>query len=88
MASGPTPPSLSDNTAVRTSAPGLVPDAQPESENWGISVERRSGANYGVSHYHTALMFGAPEPGRGPKLQDMVNALATTAKRDAVVAQH
>ena len=58
------------------------------SENWGITVERRSGASYGVSHYRTALTFGAPEPGRGPKLQDMVNALAATAKREPAVAQH
>jgi len=58
------------------------------SENWGITVERRSGASYGVSHYRTALTFGAPEPGRGPKLQDMVNALASTAKREPAVAQH
>jgi hypothetical protein len=63
-------------------------DDQSGSENWGITVERRSGANYGVSHYHTALTFGAPEPGRGPKLQDMVGALAASAKRDPVVAQH
>jgi hypothetical protein len=33
-------------------------------------------------------MIGAPEPGRGPKLQDMVNALAATAKRDAAVAKN
>lgn len=72
----------------QTSPDAASTDVQAESENWGITVERRSGANYGVSHYHTALMFGAPEPGRGPKLQDMVNALATTAKRDPVVAQH
>lgn len=64
-------------------------DAQSESgENWGITVERRSGANYGVSHYKTALSFGAPEPGRGPKLQDMVSALAASARREPVVAQH
>src|SRR5437588_1032466 len=25
--------------------------AQAEGENWGITVERRTGANYGVSHY-------------------------------------
>lgn len=66
-------------------APG---DEQAEGENWGITVERRSGANYGVSHYHIALTIGAPEPGRGPKLQDMVNALAATAKRESAVAQH
>jgi hypothetical protein len=64
------------------------PEDQAGSENWGITVERRSGANYGVSHYHTALTFGAPEPGRGPKLQDMVGALAASAKREPVVAQH
>jgi hypothetical protein len=63
-------------------------DAESDSENWGITVERKSGANYGVSHYRTALSFGAPEPGRGPKLQDMVNALAVSAKRGPVVAQH
>ncbi len=61
---------------------------QAEGENWGITVERRSGAIYGVSHYHIALTIGAPEPGRGPKLQDMVNALAATAKRESAVAQH
>lgn len=61
---------------------------QTDQKNWGITVERKSGANYGVSHYHTALTFGAPEPGRGPKLQDMVNALASTAKREPAVAQH
>src|SRR5437667_8766700 len=63
-------------------------DAQSDSENWGITVERKTGANYGVSHYRTALNFGAPEPGRGPKLQDMINALAASARRDPVVAQH
>lgn len=63
-------------------------DDQADGENWGITVERRSGAHYGVSHYHIALTFGAPEPGRGPKLQDMVNALAASAKRNAVLAQH
>jgi hypothetical protein len=66
-----------------------TPFDQPiEGENWGITVERRSGANYGVSHYHIELMIGAPEPGRGPKLQDMVNALAATAKREPAVARH
>jgi len=59
-----------------------------QDENWGITVERKSGATYGVSHYHTALAIGAPEPGRGPKLQDMVNALAANAKRQTAVAQH
>jgi hypothetical protein len=34
------------------------------------------------------MTFGAPEPGRGLKLQDMVNALASTAKRESAVAQH
>ena len=63
-------------------------DTDSDAENWGITVERRSGANYGVSHYRTALTFGAPEPGRGPRLQDMVNALASAARRDPVVAQH
>lgn len=61
---------------------------QGEGQNWGITVERRSGVNYGVSYYHTALTFGAPEPGRGPKLQDMVNALASTVRREPTVAQH
>jgi hypothetical protein len=60
---------------------------QTDRKNWGITVERKSGASYGVSHYHTALTFGAPEPGRGPKLQDMVNALAATAKREPTDAQ-
>jgi hypothetical protein len=59
-----------------------------EDQNWGITVERKSGATYGVSHYHTALAIGAPEPGRGPKLQDMVNELAANAKRQTAVAQH
>ena len=58
-----------------------------QDENWGITVERKSGASYGVSHYHTALAIGAPEPGRGPKLQDMVNALAANAKRQTAIAQ-
>ena len=59
-----------------------------EGENWGITVERKSGANYGVSHYHTELTIGVPESGRGPKLQDMVNALAATARRDAALAKN
>jgi hypothetical protein len=59
-----------------------------EDQNWGITVERKSGATYGVSHYHTALAIGAPEPGRGLKLQDMVNELASNAKRQPAVAQH
>jgi hypothetical protein len=57
-------------------------------QNWGITVERKSGANYGVSHYQTDLAIGAPEPGRGPKLQNMVNALAATAKRESAIVQH
>jgi hypothetical protein len=61
---------------------------QSDNQNWGITVERKSGGHYGVSHYHTALTFGTPEPGRGPKLQDMVNALAATARREPAVAQH
>jgi hypothetical protein len=60
---------------------------EPGDENWGITVERRSGSIYGVSHYHTALTLAAPEPGRGPKLQDMVGDLAAAAKREPVVAQ-
>ena len=63
-------------------------DEHIEGENWGITVERKSGANYGVSHYHTELTIGVPEPGRGPKLQDMVNALAATARRDAALAKN
>src|SRR2546430_4937189 len=35
-------------------------DTDSDAENWGITVERRSGANYGVSHYRTALTFGDP----------------------------
>ena len=62
--------------------------ADAEAENWGITVERRSGTVYGVSHYKTALSFGAPEPGRGPKLQDMIQALAASARKEPVVAQH
>ena len=58
-----------------------------EPENLGITVERKSGSSYGVSHYHTALMIGTPEPGRGPKIQDLVNALAATAKRESALAQ-
>jgi len=59
-----------------------------EDQNWGITVERKSGVSYGVAHYNTALTIAAPEPGRGPRLQDMVNALAATAKRESAVAQH
>jgi hypothetical protein len=70
-------------------ATAVVPvQDQTDRKNWGITVERKSGTTYGVSHYHTSLTFGAPEPGRGPKLQDMVNALAATAKRGSAVAQH
>jgi hypothetical protein len=62
-------------------------DEPAEPENWGITVERKSGVTYGVSHYHTALVIGTPEPGRGPKMQDLVNALASTAKRESSLAQ-
>jgi hypothetical protein len=68
-----------------TSAPA---EDSSEDQNWGITVERKSGASYGVSHYQTALAIRAPEPGRGLRLQEMVNALAATAKREPVVAQH
>jgi len=61
---------------------------QTDQKTWGITVERKSGSTYGVSHYQTAMTFGAPEPGRGLKLQDMVNALASTAKREPALAQH
>jgi hypothetical protein len=74
--------------ALPQSAAMSEPEEQSDDQNWGITVERKSGSSYGVSHYHTALTFGTPEPGRGPKLQDMVNALASTAKRNAAVAQH
>jgi hypothetical protein len=67
---------------------GVSSEDQADDQNWGITVERKSGANYGVSYYHTALTFGTPEPGRGPKLQDMVGALAATAKREPALAQH
>jgi hypothetical protein len=63
-------------------------DEQTDDANWGITVERKSGTVYGASHYRTALTFGAPEPGRGPKLQDMVQALAASARKGPVVAQH
>ena len=59
-----------------------------DGENWGITIERRSGTVYGVSHYKTALSFGAPEPGRGPKVQDMIQALAASARKEPAVAQH
>jgi len=73
--------------ALSQSGP-VTPVADQGDENWGITVERKSGVNYGVSHYHTALTLAAPEPGRGPKLQDMVGDLAAAAKREPVVAQH
>lgn len=81
---------LSEVEAHALSQSGAVAPAEDQSgdENWGITVERKSGAIYGVSHYHTALTLGAPEPGRGPKLQDMVGDLAAAAKREPVVAQH
>lgn len=62
-------------------------DAPNDAEHWGITVERRTGANYGVSHYRTGLSFGAPEPGRGPKLQGLMTKLAASARRDPAVAQ-
>jgi hypothetical protein len=71
----------------QTTSGAPAPD-QTDQKTWGITVERKSGASYGVSHYQTAMTFGAPEPGRGLKLQDMVNALASTAKRESAVAQH
>ncbi len=81
---------LSEVEAHALSQSGAVApaDDQTGDENWGITVERRSGTIYGVSHYHTALTLAAPEPGRGPKLQDMVGDLAAAAKREPVVAQH
>ena len=81
---------LSEVEAHALPQTGAVAPAEDQSgdENWGITVERRSGAIYGVSHYHTALTLAAPEPGRGPKLQDMVGDLAAAAKREQVVAQH
>jgi hypothetical protein len=77
-----------ESHALPQATSGAAAQDQTDHKNWGITVERKSGASYGVSHYHTALTFGAPEPGRGPKLQDMVNALAATAKRQPAVAQH
>jgi hypothetical protein len=77
-----------ESHALPQSSAATPADEHIEGENWGITVERKSGANYGVSHYHIELMIGAPEPGRGPKLQDMVNALAATAKRQPAVARH
>jgi hypothetical protein len=70
---------------IAPAASGEADEAEPE--HWGITVERRTGLTYGVSHYHTALTIGTPEPGRGPKLQDMVNALASTARREPSLAQ-
>jgi hypothetical protein len=61
-------------------------DDPTEPEHLGITVERKSGSAYGVSHYHTELMIGTPEPGRGPTLQDLVNALAATAQREPSLA--
>jgi len=80
---------LSEVEAHALPQPTVVVPVQDQTDrkNWGITVERKSGVSYGVSHYHTALTFGAPEPGRGPKLQDMVNALAATAKREPTDAQ-
>ena len=80
---------LSEVEAHALSQSGAVAPSEDDSgdENWGITVERKSGAIYGVSHYHTALSLTAPEPGRGPKLQDMVGDLAAAAKREPVVAQ-
>lgn len=80
---------LSEVEAHALSQSGDVAPAEDQSDdaNWGITVERRSGTIYGVSHYHTALTLTAPEPGRGPKLQDMVGDLAAAAKREPVVAQ-
>lgn len=68
-------------------APKATGDEPAEPENLGITVERKSGKAYGVSHYHTALVIGTPEPGRGPKLQDLVNDLAAVAKRESALAQ-
>jgi hypothetical protein len=65
-----------------------VAEDETDGTNWGITVERRSGVNYGFSHYHTALTLGSPEPGRGPRLQDMMTALAASAKRESTLAQH
>jgi len=61
-------------------------DQDSGSESFGITVERRSGASYGVSHYQTELTFGAPEPGRGPKLQAVIGTLAASARREPVLA--
>jgi hypothetical protein len=77
-----------ESHALPQTTAGVPVQDQTDQKNWGITVERKSGSNYGVSHYHTAMTFGAPEPGRGLKLQDMVNALASTAKREAAPATH
>ena len=77
-----------ESHALPQSGAGTAPEDASDDQNWGITVERKSASGYGVSHYHTALTFGTPEPGRGPKLQDMVNELASTAKRQPAVAQH
>ena len=77
-----------ESHALPQNGPAAEDPDPDQDQNWGITVERKSGANYGVSHYHTDLAIGAPEPGRGPKLQDMVNALAAAAKRESAVAQH
>jgi len=69
-------------------APKPVGDEPEEPQNLGITVERKSGKAYGVSHYHTALVIGTPEPGRGPKLQDLVNDLAAVAKRESALANN
>lgn len=74
---------LPDNPAAVDSAP----EDTTGSETWGITVEMKSGTNYALTHYRIALTFGTPEPGRGPKLQDMIHALAATAKRQTSVAQ-
>jgi hypothetical protein len=77
-----------ESHALPQATAALPAQNETEQKTWGITVERKSGTTYGVSHYQTAMTFGAPEPGRGLKLQDMVNALASTAKREAAVAQH
>ena len=81
---------LSEVDSRSAAQSSVAPAAADQSgdENWGITVESRAGATYSVSHYRTALTFGAAQPGRGPKLQDMVTAVAATAKREPVVAQH
>ena len=81
---------LSEVDSRSAAQSSVAPAAADQSgdENWGITVESRAGATYSVSHYRTALTFGAAQPGRGPKLQDMVTAVAATAKREPVLAQH